>query len=70
MRTRFSRGYKIGSFTTPVLISNNDLLVLPQVDCDQSYTMSLEVQEQDPNQKAIPNSQYFDNYVFIQVFFI
>jgi hypothetical protein len=59
MRTRFSRGYKISSFTNPVLISNNDLLVLPQVDCDQSYTMGLEVTEQD--------KPSIDNYVYIQV---
>jgi protein transport protein SEC24 len=60
MRTRFSRGYKISSFTTPVLISNNDLLVLPQVDGDQSYTMCLDVSEHNELQKAI------DNYVYIQ----
>jgi len=43
IRTRFSRGYKIGSFVTPVLISNNDLLICPTLDSDQTYTVGLEV---------------------------
>jgi protein transport protein SEC24 len=60
MRTRFSRGYKISTFINPVLISNNDLLVLPSVDCDQSYTMGLDLVEQEVTRKAD------DNYVYIQ----
>jgi hypothetical protein len=59
VRTRFSRGYKIGSFVTPVLISNNDLLICSNLDSDQSYTVGLDVSD-DPNQIQ-------DNFVYVQV---
>ncbi len=47
VRTRFSRGYKIGSFITPVLISNSDLLICSNLDSDQSFTVALDVIDAD-----------------------
>jgi len=32
MRTRFSKGVKITNFITPILISNEDLMVMPAID--------------------------------------
>ncbi len=59
VRTRFSRGFRISSFVTPVLISNNDLLICSNLDSDQSYTVGIDLSD-DPN-----NIQ--DNLVYIQV---
>lgn len=63
MRTRFSLGFKITNFLTPVLISNGDLLVLPTLDSDQCYTMSIEPAETE----GLPNvKQPSDPWVHIQ----
>ena len=32
IRTRFSTGWRISNFITPVLISNDDLMVMPSLD--------------------------------------
>ncbi len=42
MRTRFSKGYKISSFITPILISNGDLMIMSTLDSDQSYAIQIE----------------------------
>ncbi len=60
VRTRFSRGYKIGSFITPVLISNNDLLICSNLDSDQSYTVGLDVIDD----QAVSHQE---NFVYVQV---
>lgn len=57
MRTRFSKGIKISSFITPTLISNEDLMVLPSVDSDQSYTFNLEIVDQSTEQNQTTSSQ-------------
>jgi hypothetical protein len=70
MRTRFSKNYKISSFTTPILISNGDLLVMPTVDADQTYAMTLDLQETEniTTQVKTEYSNFGDNFVFLQVF--
>ena len=69
VRTRFSRGYKIGSFVTPVLISNNDLLICPTLDSDQTYTVGLDIidQEGQNSQGQSLQLQITDPFVYIQV---
>lgn len=59
VRTRFSRGYRVGYFVTPVLISNGDLLICSNLDSDQSYTMLLDVSDD----QSLSN----DNFVYFQV---
>ena len=71
IRTRFSKGYKISNFVTPVLISNNDLIVCPALDSDQTYAFGLDMAEQiqtanqpiDAKKSTIGN----DSFVYIQV---
>lgn len=73
IRTRFSKGYKISNFVTPVLISNNDLVVCPTLDSDQTFTFGLDMGEQNPgeaNRQVMDgrkNSNRNDSFVFIQV---
>jgi hypothetical protein len=64
MRTRFSKNYKVSSFTTPILISNGDLLVMPAVDADQTYTMTLEIQEGESNSLS---QGFNENILYLQV---
>ena len=40
-RTRFSLGYRISSYSTPILITNGDLFVFPTTDSDQNYLFSV-----------------------------
>ena len=69
VRTRFSRGYKITNFLTPVLISNTDLMICSALDSDQTYTVALDVCEESPisSQTISPSSHISDQLVFIQV---
>lgn len=70
VRTRFSRGYKIGSFVTPVLISNNDLLICANLDSDQSFTVGLDLIDSSPGTtdgNSSINQFSNDPYVYIQV---
>jgi hypothetical protein len=76
IRTRFSKGYKISNFVTPVLISNNDLVVCPTLDSDQSFAFGLDMAELNPgnNSNNTPvtdgrknTNGANDSFVFIQV---
>jgi hypothetical protein len=71
IRTRFSKGYKISNFITPVLISNNDLIVCPTLDSDQTFTFGLEMTEQNPGNNQVMDGRNSPNindaFVFIQV---
>jgi hypothetical protein len=71
IRTRFSNGYKISNFVTPVLISNNDLIVCPTLDSDQTYAFGLDMvdQNQGANRQLEANKSTNGNesFVFIQV---
>jgi hypothetical protein len=71
IRTRFSNGYKISNFVTPVLISNNDLIVCPTLDSDQTYAFGLDMvdQNQGTNRQLEANKSTNGNesFVFIQV---
>ena len=67
-------GYKISSFTTPVLISNGDLFIFPTGDSDQNYLFSVsppntKVNEGEGNEKK--NDYFYTNekkekYLYIQ----
>ena len=74
-RTRFSLGYRISSYSTPILITNGDLFIFPTSDSDQNYLFSVsppqnkveEGGENENKEKMInyPNTKK-DNYVYIQ----
>lgn len=67
MRTRFSSGYKINGFITPVLVTNGDLMVMSNVDEDQSYTFTLDLADRnvgEPSQN--PYGKQEENYLYIQ----
>jgi len=64
VRTRFSKGYKISNFITPVLISNNDLLICSNLDSDQSFTVGLDLNDTDPTVVALSESEQF---IYLQV---
>lgn len=72
VRTRFSRGYKIGNFLTPVLISNGDLMICSTLDSDQTYTVGLDVNEQEVITSGIDRSTSLinDQFVYLQVLII
>ena len=73
-RTRFSMGYKISSYSTPVLISNGDLFIFPTGDSDQNYLFSVsppntKTNEGEENEKK--NDYFYTNekkekYLYIQ----
>ena len=71
-RTRFSLGYKISSYSTPILITNGDLFIFPVSDSDQNYLFSvspspnkIEEGEKQEN-KPINNFTKKENFVYIQ----
>ena len=62
-RTRFSNKYKIGSYLTPVLITNDDLFVFPTGDSDQHYQIGLTIKKEIiPENKEKENNNYDFNY--------
>ena len=73
-RTRFSLGYKISSYSTPILITNGDLFIFPTSDSDQNYLFSVsppqnKMEEGGENEKKetiFNNSAKTENYVYIQ----
>ena len=71
IRTRFSNGYKISNFVTPVLISNNDLIVCPTLDSDQTYAFGLDTVDQNQSANRPVEGKKSTNgnesFVFIQV---
>ena len=76
-RTRFSSGYKISTYSTPILVANGDLFVFPVGDSDQNFLFSVSPvppkQEEEKEQKEKKN-EYFhtygleekDKYLYIQ----
>ncbi len=65
LRTRFSHGFKINEYFTPVLISNKDLFVFPTMDSDQHYQVGLSILgEGEEGYKENPTMK--DNFVYIQ----
>ncbi len=62
LRTRFSHGYKIQDFITPVLISNKDLFIFPTYDSDQHYQIGINMIQNNENNNLYNN----DNFIFIQ----
>ena len=73
-RTRFSLGYRISSYSTPILITNVDLFIFPTCDSDQNYLFSIsppsiKKEEEEENEKKTNfynNSTPKENYVYIQ----
>jgi len=73
-RTRFSLGYKISSYSTPILISNGDLFIFPTGDSDQNYLFSVspppskktEDGENEKSNNYMTSNEKKENYVHIQ----
>ena len=76
-RTRFSSGYKISSYSTPILVANGDLFVFPVGDGDQNFLFSVSPtppkQEEEKEQKEKKNDYFHtygleekDKYIYIQ----
>lgn len=73
-RTRFSLGYRISSYSTPILITNGDLFVFPTTDSDQNYLFSVspppsKTEDGEGSEKKNDFNQDFskkENYVYIQ----
>ena len=74
-RTRFSLGYKISSYSTPILITNGDLFVFPTSDSDQNYLFSVSPpptkkeggeDTEKKNNNIYNNNTQKENYVYIQ----
>jgi len=68
MRTRFSKGFRISSFITPILISNGDLMIMSTLDSDQSYAVQIEaIHNLDNNPQNIGTyNTNSEPYMFIQ----
>ena len=64
-RTRFSSGYKISGYSTPILVANGDLFIFPTGDSDQNYLFSISPpppkQENETESKEKKND-YFNTY--------
>lgn len=68
MRTRLSKGYRISSFITPILITNTDLMILSTLDSDQTFALQIEpipLLETNP-QNQIIYADKFERFVFVQ----
>ena len=75
-RTRFSLGYRISSYSTPILITNGDLFIFPTTDSDQNYLFSVsppqnkvETDRENENKEKMfnyNNNTKKENYVYIQ----
>ena len=65
-RTRFSSGYKISGYSTPILVANGDLFIFPVGDSDQSYLFSISPsppkQEENNEDKEKKGNNYFNTY--------
>ena len=61
-RTRFSSGYRISSYSTPILVANGDLFVFPVGDSDQNYLFN--VSPSPPKPDAEKQSKEKTNYYF------
>ena len=69
LRTRFSHGYKIANYLTPVLISKEDLFIYPVGDSDQHVTIGLEFIKENLTNNQNNNLDYNNdnnNFVYIQ----
>lgn len=67
LRTRFSHGYKLTEFVTPVLVTNRDLLVFPTNDSDQHYQFGVTMNDiNDSSSSYSKDPTINDKYVYIQ----
>jgi len=76
-RTRFSSGYRISSYSTPILVANGDLFIFPVGDSDQNFLFSVSPsppKQAEENEDKQKNNNYFniygfeerENYLYIQ----
>ena len=75
-RTRFSSGYKISAYSTPILVANGDLFIFPVGDSDQNYLFSIspsppqegetETKEKKNDYLSIYGVEGYENYIYIQ----
>ena len=66
-KIKFSKGYKITSFITPLLIVKNNLFVFPFADADQNYLFNIGFDEEKNNEEnnndnKINNNNSIENY--------
>ena len=65
-RTRFSSGYKISGYSTPILVANGDLFIFPVGDSDQNYLFSISPsppkQNEENETKEKKSNNYFNTY--------
>ena len=69
--TRYSNGYKLSSYSTPILITKTGLFVFPTGDSDQNYLFSI-APSPSPEKNEIKNNNYINynknkkSYLYIQ----
>ena len=64
-RTRFSSGYRISSYSTPILVANGDLFVFPVGDSDQNFLFNVSPSPPKPEaekQSKEKTNNYFNTY--------
>ena len=67
-RTRFSSGFKISSYSTPILVTNVDLFIFPVGDSDQNFLFSVAppslptTGDTESDSQKNKNDILFDNY--------
>ena len=66
LRIRFSHGYYIKEFLTPVLLYNKDLFVFPTNDCEQKYQILIGMLKEDEVDKNNKYTTMNDDFVYIQ----
>ena len=66
LRVRFSHGYYIKEFLTPVLLYNRDLFVFPTHDSEHKYQVIIGMLNEDEIDNNNKNSTINDDFVYIQ----
>ena len=64
-KTRYSSGYKISGFSTPLLIASNEHFIFPVGDSDQNYLFNISPPEEKPKEesdKKESNINYMNDY--------
>ena len=64
-RTRFSSGYRISSYSSPILVANGDLFIFPVGDSDQNFLFCVSPsppKEENENETKEKKNEYFNIY--------
>ena len=65
VRTRFSSGYRISSYSSPILVANGDLFIFPVGDSDQNFLFCVSPsppKEENENESKEKKNEYFNIY--------